>query len=347
MRVTKRFLKGREGEISLVAETLDDLWHLKYIIEKGDLVFAVTKRKAEGASDKIRPEKVEKKTVRLGIRVDDMEFHKFSNRLRIGGVIEQGMDVGHHHTFNIEKNGDISITKTWKKDQLERIDEAEASSKRPKVVILAIEEGDADIGLVRHYGIELYSHISQSSGKKGEASLREYFFQEIIDQLIYAAPESEAIVIAGPGFTKDDFMKYFGHKEPDLASRSVVEDISSIGMSGFQEVLRRGAVDRIMEESRIARESRLMDELLKEISTDGKAAYGLEDVKKALDYGSIETLLVADEMIRLEREKGNIDPFLQAVEHSQGKIVVFSTIFEPGQKLLALGGIAALLRFNI
>jgi len=35
------------------------------------------------------------------------------------------------------------------------------------------------------------------------------------------------------------------------------------------------------------------------------------------------------------------------VEHSQGSIVVFSTVFEPGQKLLALGGIAALLRFRI
>ncbi len=39
MRVTNRSLKGREGEISVTAETLDDLWHLKYIIEKGDLVF--------------------------------------------------------------------------------------------------------------------------------------------------------------------------------------------------------------------------------------------------------------------------------------------------------------------
>jgi protein pelota len=49
----------------------------------------------------------------------------------------------------------------------------------------------------------------------------------------------------------------------------------------------------------------------------------------------------------MEREKGSIDSFLQEVENAQGKLVVFSTIFEPGQKLLALGGIAALLRFKI
>jgi protein pelota len=346
MRVTNRNLRGREGEISVTAETLDDLWHLKYIIETGDLVFALTKRKADAASDKLRPEKIEKKNVRLGLRVDGLEFHRFSNRLRVHGVIEHGMDIGQHHTFNVEGGTNLSIIKTWKKDQLERIDEAEASSKRPKVVLVAVEEGDADIGLVRHYGIEMYSHISQSSGK-GDVSLRDVFFHEIVDQLVHAASASEAIVVSGPGFTKEDFMKYLQAKQPELASRALVEDTSSIGMSGFQEVLRRGAVDRITEESRIARESVLMDELLREIATSGKVAYGIDEVMVAQDYGSISTLLIADEFLREEREKGRIDSFLQSVEHSQGRIVIFSTIFEPGHKLLALGGIAALLRFKI
>ncbi len=346
MRVTKRYLKGNEGEIALTPETLDDLWHLKYIIEKGDLVFSVTKRKAEGSTDKLRPEKVEKKTVRLGIRVEDVEFHKFSNRLRVHGTIEHGMDVTSYHTLNIEDGVNLSINKIWKKDQLERVNEAEAAAKRPKVVIVGIEEGDADIGLVRHYGIEMYSHITQSSGK-GEGTLREVFFKMILDQLKTAAAESESIVVAGPGFTKEDFMKYLRTHEKEMAETVLTEDTSSIGMSGFQEVLRRGAVDRIMEESRIARESSLMEELLKEIALDGKAAYGPEEVKKALDYGAIETLLVADEMLRLEREKGNIDSLLMAVEHAQGKVVVFSTEFEPGQKLHALGGIAAILRYKI
>lgn len=348
MRVTKRNLKGREGEISLVPETLDDLWHLKYIIEKGDIIFALTRRKADSDTDKLRPEKAEKKTTRLGIKVETLEFHKFSNRLRIHGMIEQGMDQGYYHTLNIEDGTNVSIIKTWKKDQLERIDEAEAASRRPKVVIVAIEEGDADIGQVRHYGIEQYSHITQSSGK-GEGTLREVFFENILDQLKHAAPGSEAIVVAGPGFTKEDFMEFFKKKEPEMASNAVMEDTSSIGMTGYQEVLKRGAVDRIMEQSRIARESSLMDELLKEMATDGKAEYGIEQVENAIYFGAVETLLITDEMLRQEREKDNIniDTLLQSVEQAQGKVVVFSTEFEPGQKLDSLGGIAALLRFKV
>lgn len=347
MRILKKNLKGNEGEISLVPQTLDDLWHLKYIIEPGDLVFALTKRKADSATDKLRPEKSEKKTVRLGILVESLEFHKFSNRLRLHGPIEHGMDMGSYHTLNIEEGTDISVIKVWKGDQLERIKEAEAAAKRPKVIIVAVEEGDADIGFVRHYGVELYTHICQSSGK-GEGSLREDFFESILEKLKYPLTGEESIVLAGPGFTKDDFLNYVKTREPEIASGIVTEDTSSIGMSGFQEVLRRGAVDRIVEQSRLSREAALMDDLLKEISVDGKAAYGMDEVQKAQDYGAIETLLVADEYLRQDREEeGNIDKFIRNVEYSKGKLVVFSTGFEPGQKLDALGGIAAILRFRI
>ncbi|MDL5503791.1 MAG: mRNA surveillance protein Pelota, partial [Candidatus Methanoperedens sp.] len=56
---------------------------------------------------------------------------------------------------------------------------------------------------------------------------------------------------------------------------------------------------------------------------------------------------ITDELLRTEREGKSIDEFLKEVEHSQGRIVVFSTEFEPGKKLEALGGIAALLLFRV
>ena len=86
---------------------------------------------------------------------------------------------------------------------------------------------------------------------------------------------------------------------------------------------------------------------MKEISINGKVAYGMDDVRNAQGLGAIETLLITDELLRTEREGNNIDGFLKAVEHSQGRIIVFSTEFEPGKKLESLGGIAALLRFRV
>jgi len=86
---------------------------------------------------------------------------------------------------------------------------------------------------------------------------------------------------------------------------------------------------------------------MKQISIDGRAAYGKAEVRNAQTMGAIETLLITDELLRTERESTVIDDFLRDVERAQGKIVVFSTEFEPGKKLESLGGIAALLRFRV
>ncbi len=346
MRVLKKELRFNEGEISLVTESLDDLWHLKYIIEPGDIVYAFTKRRIEGATDKLRPEKADKKTVRLGINVEKVEFHRFANRLRIHGIITDGIDAGAYHTLNIEEGTNLSIVKHWKNDQFERIEEAVIASKRPKVIIATIEEGEACIGVVRQFGIEETSCLRQSLGK-GEGNRRNEFFGELASQLKWASEKVEAVILAGPGFTKEDFLEFLKARDAELAKKIVLEDTSSIGVSGFQEVLRRGAVDRIMQESRIGREAKLMEELMKEISIDGKAAYGMADVKNAQGFGAIDILLITDELLRTSRESNSIDQFLKQVEQSQGKIVVFSTEFEPGKKLESLGGIAALLRFKV
>lgn len=346
MKVLKKDLRFNEGEISIITESLDDLWHLKYILEPNDVVFAFTKRRIEGATDKLRPEKIEKKTLRLGITVEKVEFHKFSNRLRVHGTIVDWIDVGAYHTINVEEGTNISIIKRWKNDQFERIREAEIASLRPKVIIATIEEGEASIGMVRQFGVEETSSLRQSLGK-GEGNQRNSFFGELASQLKWAAQKVEAVILAGPGFTKEDFIEFVRTREPDLAKKIVLEDTSSIGMSGFQEVLRRGAVDRIMHESRIGREAILIEELMKEISMDGKAAYGMAEVRSAQSLGAVETLLITDELLRTERETDSIDRFLRDVEHSQGRIVVFSTEFEPGRKLDSLGAIAALLRFKV
>ncbi|MCD1294820.1 mRNA surveillance protein pelota [Methanocella sp. CWC-04] len=347
MKVNKQELKGHQGEISLTPESLDDLWHLKYIIEPHDLVFAMTFRAVDAVSDKIRPDKIEKKLVRLGVDVETVEFHKFSNRLRIKGTIVSDLDTGAYHTINIEPFNELSIVKYWKNDQLERVHEAVEAAKRPEVVIATIEEGEAVIGNVRQYGVEEVSRIRQSSsGKREGTDARGDFFGEVASQLKYAE-KAQTIVVAGPGFIKDDFVKFLKSNYKEVAEKVVVEDTSSIGSSGFQEVLRRGALQRLIEETRITREATYIESLMAEIAKDGKAAYGYNETKKAVDFGAVETLLIADETLRNFREKGmsDVEEMMRSVEYSRGKVVVFSTEFEPGQRLEKLGGIAALLRF--
>ncbi len=364
-RIKKRKEKGKIGEISLIPESLDDLWHLKHVVEAGDLVYSLTYRKIEKATDKIRPDKTDKKPLRLGIRTESVEFHKFSRRLRIKGVIEEGMEteLGSYHTFNIEPDVELSIVKTWKVHQLGRIREAEKAVASPDVIIVTIEEGEVVVGRVRQYGVDELFSIRYGSGKgmdsgRGEGRKKDFFYA-VLNQLknSFLSTSAEAIIIAGPGFVKNDFFSFMKEKDAELAKRARTEQTSSIGMSGFIEVLKRGAVERLKREERLTLEVRLLDRLMEEISKEkeGKAVYGKAQVRNALQYGAIETLLISDEKLmapgveeeKNEEERMEIESMLKDVERGRGKIVVFSTEFEPGKRLNGLGGIAALLRFRI
>ncbi|MFZ2472574.1 MAG: mRNA surveillance protein pelota [Methanothrix sp.] len=344
MRVLKKNLRGDVGEIALLPESLDDLWHLQHLISRGDLVFALTHRKVPAIADKARPEKMERKTVRLGVKIEDIEFHMYSNWLRLHGIIKSGMDVGAYHTLNIEVGTDLSILKYhWRPDLLARIDEAVAESQRPRVVIALVEEGDATIGVLRQFGVQMAAELRQGSGKGSGEDTRAGFLRDVAQAIDTTAKEGAEVILAGPGFTKEDLKKVIDSSLPDLAKRIAMDDTTSIGRSGFQEVLRRGAVKSVLQSSRIAREALLIEDLFREIATDGKAAYGIKEVETAKNYGAIEKLLVLDELAR----RGRVDEIMREVADARGKVVIFSSEFEPGDRLRSLGGVAALLRFKI
>jgi protein pelota len=333
-------LQKSYGEIRLFPETIDDIWHLDHLIYPDDLVFATTFRTIDVASDKIRPEKAEKKPVRLGIRVEKVEFHHYANRLRVTGTIEHGMDIGAHHTLNVEPGYEISVIRNWSRRDLERIERAVKASVYDVLHILSVEEGEAELFRVRQYGPEPVITITMGSGKGADVNNRAAFFDAVYEQVqVITGP----LVIAGPGFIKDDFMKFFRARDSEKAARAVVVETRRGGAGAIQEVIGLGTLEKLVGDLQLAREVNLMDEFLKRISKGEPVAYGREEVTNASECGAVLQVLVSDTLIH--------DPgttaILEEAERRNADVVVFSTSFEPGKKLESLGGIAAILRYRI
>jgi protein pelota len=340
MKAEQGELQRSYGEIRLFPESLDDLWHLGHLVGPGDLVFATTRRSVETVSDRIRPEKPEKRPVRLGIRVGKVEFHKFANRLRIHGVIEQGPETGSYHTLNVEAGYEISVIKQWRQVDLERIDRAVRASVFDAVHILTIEEGDAELFRMRQFGPEGVLSVSAGSGKESGQDTRQEFFVRVASHL---SGISGPLVIAGPGFVKDDFVKYLRRILPKTAERSLVVETRRIGPGAVQEVVGLGTLEKIHEDLQLGNEVRNMNELLERIGKGLPVAYGRADVQRAIDYGACERLLVLDSLLRDE----GIVHLIDRAELVNAGIVVFSSEFDPGRQLDGLGGIAALLRYAV
>ncbi|KQC03094.1 MAG: mRNA surveillance protein Pelota [Methanoculleus sp. SDB] len=340
MKAEYETLKDSFGEIRLFPETLDDLWHLVHLIRPGDLVFATTFRSSESATDKLRPEKAEKKLVRLGVRIERTEFHGESHRLRLHGIIESGVDTGSYHTLNIEPLHELAVIKRWTRLDRERIDRAVRASSAGLIHVVSIEDGEAQLFRIRQYGPEQVLTIQAGSGKREGCDGRQAFFESV---LLPLRDVDGPLVIAGPGFIKDDFLAYLTVKAPEIAERCVHADTRSAGRGAVQEAIGQGVIGRITEDIQLAREVRLMEEFLARIGRGGAVAYGRDEVAQAISYGAAETVLVTDTTLH---DTAMVE-LLEAAEARRAAVVVFTTAFEPGEQLEALGGIAALLRYPL
>jgi protein pelota len=355
MRIDGRTrIEGGRERWTLVPESLDDLWHLSYVLEPGDLVSGDTTRRIQRNDDRMRDTGGEREPMSVTITVDESEFHKFANRLRVSGTIESASredQVGHHHTLNVEEHAEIEIEKIWQPDQRERIEEAVDATENTDVAIATVEEGAAAIHTVAQYGAEEYASITGPTGKGEYARERSELFGELASALSHL--DVDAILLAGPGFTKEDARKHIEENNPEVAATlGATVDTSAIGDRGVHEVLKRGAVEEVQDETRIAEEAEKIDELTSRVAQDGAATYGIEAVAEAADYGAIEELLVLDDRLREERAgEGewsiDVNDIIEAVEQQGGTVTVFSSEFAPGDQLAALGGIAALLRYRL
>jgi protein pelota len=333
-------MKRGYGEIRLFPEVPDDLWHLEHLIFPGDLVFATTLRTADTPQDKLRPEKAEKRPVRIGLRVDKVSFHPYTNRLRISGVIEQGPDLGFHHTFNIDAGTEVSVIKQWSSLDRERLERAERSSTFGAIHILTLEEGEAQIFRLRQFGPEWVETITRGSGKGAGIEGKRTLFETILSRLMLV---SGHIVLAGPGFIKEDFIKFLREHASDLRDRVLVVETRGTGRGGVQEVIGQGILEQLVGDLQLQREVRVMEEFLTRISKGEPVAYGVNEVEEAVACGAAQQIMVADSMLH----DPCITTILEQAEKTRAQVRVLSTSFEPGMQLESIGGIAALLRYHI
>jgi len=343
------FKDPKSGEIKLVPENLDDIWHLYNIIEEGDLVRAVTFRTSEDdKADKLRAKKTEKKRMKLGLRVEKLAFHEFSNRLRIQGVIIEGpQDLGSHHTFNVdaEEMQPLSIVKErWRPHQLERIDEAVAQRTTPMLVIVSLDDDAATVAILYQSGVQSVAEIdAHRSGKMYESkeTAPEYYGEILSFVKTMKKPDSPLVVI-GPGFAREHFMKIGKEREPVLFENSVTHATANAGMNGVHEALKIGIVEQITKENRVSKETQAVEKVFEEIKKDGLVTYGKKEVEEALIKGAAEKLLISDVLVRSQ----DGERLLDLARKTHCGFMIINTMHEAGKKFDGIGGIAALLRFK-
>jgi protein pelota len=344
----------KKGLIEVFPETLDDLWHLSHIVVVGDRVASKTVRRVQDTTgDKLRSDRGVKKTFYLEILVKSVSFHVFTGKLRLTGSITKGPEefvpLNSTHTIEVKLNKSLEIFKeNWSKWTVERLQKAINSSNKLSAIILSLEDDVADIGLVRQFGLEYYGPIiGNISGKhiidKNRTKDILNFYEKIAKALL-KFNEISTIIIAGPGFVKNDFFSFLEEKYPELAKNSILEATGAGGRSGIQEVLKSGTLEKVNAENIIAIETLKVNEILEEIAKSSEnVTYGKDKVSLAATSGAVSKLLVLDNVVSSE----NYEELMDTVENMGGEVTVISSEHDGGKQLESLGSIAALLRFPV
>ena len=148
----------KKGIVTVLPESVDDLWHLYNIIYEKDEVYARTTREVKGEEHYARPKEGRRISIKLGVKVQKVILDRYLNRLRVHGIVckspEKVSINGLHHTLNLTVNKPLTIVKSeWVKHHLDRLDRASQKTMDP-IVVMSIDDEEYCIAVLRQYGVE-------------------------------------------------------------------------------------------------------------------------------------------------------------------------------------------------
>ncbi len=290
------------NEIIVFPETMDDLWHLEKIIEKGDIVKGKTDRK-------IKPRKEGEKTIRqvinVEIEVENVNFQEYSENLKISGIIIGGtpkefVELKAHQSIDIpiQEKARI-IKKEIKKWHLERLRKAEEESATTNMLTIVLDDETAELAFVNQFSITRKGTINTKKPGKMFEGQKTNYFEELMEKIITLKPKK--LLLAGPGFTKENLKKYLEEKNV-LKGKIITETINSVGETGWRELVKSGKLCEVEKELQITKESKLVEEFLEKVAKE-KADYGLKESEKLIKEGNAEKIIISETHLLQNREE--------------------------------------------
>lgn len=283
------------------------------------------------------------------------------------------MAIGQYHTLDLELNRAFTLLKPggWDSVARQTLQEALRPESGDDLAAVVMQEGLANICVITEFRTVLKQRIEHSIPKKRSGasdmdSATKAFFEKTLNTLLRAVEfdpgHPRTLLLASPGFVATEFRKYIldlGQRTSDkkllgLAKACMVVHTSSGHVHSLNEVLKSPEVQTRMKDKKFYGETRLMDDFYARLrKDDGRAWYGLKPVERAIQEGAVGpgggTLLINNSLFR------NMDVATRAryvalvdkVKETGGEARVLSSDHESGQRLDALGGIAAILTYPV
>ncbi|KAI9298461.1 hypothetical protein K502DRAFT_339394 [Neoconidiobolus thromboides FSU 785] len=367
--LSKSIERDGSGYVRLICEEDEDMWHVYNLLNKGDQLKSSTERRvrldtATGSADSTRVK------LTITISITEIEFDTSTCLLRINGkniTENKYIKLGAFHTIDLELNQTFTLIKEhWDSMDMERIKDACDVTKSAEVAAIVLQEGLANVCLVTSHMTIVRQRIEAPIPRKRRGSVTNHekgllrFFDQVYQALVlhFNFEVLKVIIIAGPGFIKDQFYTYIFDQAIKQDNKVILQNkfkfipihASSGHKHALQEVMADPTIKIKMSDTKATREVSALDKFYVMLDRDpDRAFYGIQHVKLANQSGAIQTLLITDELFRSADipTRKMYNKMVQQTRNSGGEALVFSSLHISGEQLNQLSGIAAILKFPL
>ncbi|MBN2457629.1 peptide chain release factor aRF-1 [Candidatus Woesearchaeota archaeon] len=164
---------------------------------------------------------------------------------------------------------------------------------------------------------------------------------EMVKDEFFEKDNLKGIIVGGPGPTKYDFVD--GNFITNELKKKIIgiKDISYTGQFGLQELLERS--DDLLAEEEVINEKKIMNRFFDTLAKKpGMVSYGYDEVKKNLENGTVEVVLVSDTV-----DDNIVEELEEDAKKTGSAVQIISTETREGVQLRDIGKFAAILRYDV
>jgi protein pelota len=341
----------KHGRCSLIIESAEDLWTLRRLISKGDVIVTRSSRVMKNESEFSRPDKGERVKVTIALSVEGIRLDSSVGRIRVRGSIVEASDESvtktGSHAITLSPGHALTIRKVrWSPVDERLVRPSRALSKR--FIIVTVDRREAGIGILSGSHLSVAAAVESGLGGKmsTEQSSKPYI-SKVVDIVVQSSREGDEVVVAGPGNFKNAIVNQLKERLRSIPVQSV-EGLDTTGADGVRSLVKDPAFQKIARGSLLVEMQQLVAEVVRRVSVgDPKVAYSLPRVRDAAEAGAVESCAVSDDVFIGGLDEEELVKVLNVVEGRGGSVYLADSSLEFGKQISSFGGVVALLRYSL